>query len=409
MGLLDRPVGHTRADIGDHLRVSSAARTYSRPYSPVRRRLGHHMVEQAVRDSGGSVLFTSGPSVAPLFLGVETPDGSRVGLNSYVFHGNRVKTRNRPSDEHRAQIRYGDVNDSAWRELDHPLGFDPAGVDLTLVLVAHEEAGLLVALDPLAYDPLPLGNSIYFKDVDIETAARTGWHVWERNTHSGTRKGNVEPGLETIVAFSPARFLDFLGVERQAQTLQLDSALRFRAAERGGSCQLTQQPHALERDFGLSYTDLLDVIQRKSRLGMAMRGGVAEHHLGLALDDDPTVVSAEEGMQEGPPDYFVALADGREVTVECKNASPKLYADGTPKVEVQKTRASKGDPTSRFYTPQSFDVLAACMYGPTGNWTFRFRRSRELVEHATHPGRIAPLQPITSDWAATVVEALDAS
>jgi hypothetical protein len=141
---------------------------------------------------------------------------------------------------------------------------------------------------------------------------------------------------------------------------------------------------------------------------MAMRGGVAEHHLGLVLDNDPSVRSAVEGQQEGPPDFFVDMVDGRAVTVECKNASPMLYADGTPKVEVQKTRASQGDPTSRFYGPDAFDVVAACMYGPTREWTFRFRRSAALEPHAVHPEKIAPLQRITDQWSPTLAEALEA-
>lgn len=388
--------------------MGQADRTYARVYAPVQRRAGHGLVEDAVIASGGRLLFSSGPSSAPLFVGIEGPDGDRVGAMAYVFHAGKVATRNRPSDEHRAQIRYGDVNSRAWREAAHPLGLDPAGVDLTLVLVAHPDAGLLIALDPLAYDPLPLGNSIYFKDEDIERASRDGWAVWERNTISGTRKGTVEPGLETIVAFRPDRLLDFLPVERQAQTLHLDHALRFRVAERGGAGTVTQQMHELEKAFGLSSHDLLDIVSRKSRLGMAMRGGVAEHHLGLALGEDPAVARAEEGIQEGPPDFFVELVDGRDLTVECKNASPKLYADGTPKVEVQKTRTSQGDPTSRFYTPRSFDVVAACMYGPTGKWTFRYRRSSALLEHSSHAGRIAPLQPITTEWSATLADALAA-
>jgi hypothetical protein len=386
--------------------VDRAGRTYARVYAPVQRAAGHALVEQAVTTSGARLLFSSGPAVAPLFVGVEAPDGERVGVNAYVFHANKVATRNRPSDEHRAQIRYGDVNSRTWRESGHPLGFDPTGIDLTLVLVAHADAGLLLALDPLAYDPLPLGNSIYFKDTEIDAAIRDGWRVWERNTHGGTRKGAVEPGLETIVAFKPERFLDFLAVERQAQTLRLDHALRFRVAERGATERLPQGLHELEEAFGLSSFDILDIIGRKSRLAMAMRGGVAEHHLGLVLDEDPAVRRADEGQQEGPPDFFVELVDGRRVTVECKNASPELYADGTPKVEVQKTRASKGDPTSRFYTHESFDVVAACMYGPTRAWTFRFRRSTDLVEHPSHPRRIAPLQRITGDWASSLMGAL---
>ena len=163
-----------------------------------------------------------------------------------------------------------------------------------------------------------------------------------------------------------------------------------------------------QKAFALPYGDLLDIVNRKSRLAMAMRGGVAEHHLGLVFDADPAIVSADEGHQEGPPDFFVELADGRRATVECKNASPNLF-HGVPRVEVQKTRASQGDPTSRFYSPAAFDVIAACMYGPSRKWTFRFRRSDQLLEHKTHAGRIAPLQQITGAWAHTLVEALDAA
>ena len=389
------------------LGVDRTGRTYARVYAPVRRGADHGMVEQAVEASGGRLVFSSGRSAAPLFVGLDGPDGDRTGMTAYVFHASKVKTRNRPLDEHRAQIRYGDINSKTWRESGHPIGFDPTGVDLTLVLVAHPEHRLLIALDPLAYDPLPLGNSIYFKDDDINVAIRDGWHVWERNTHSGTRKGIVEPGLETIVAFAPDRLLDFLAVERQAQTLRLDHALRFRVAERGATQRVTQDMHQLEQAFALTSHDLLDIIGGNPRLAMAVRGGVAEHHLRRVLRADASVARAEPGRQEGPPDFHVELADGRKVTVECKNASPKLYADGTPKVEVQKTRTSKGDPTSRFYAPAAFDVVAACMYGPTGEWTFRYRRSMDLARHPAHPGRIAPLQPITDHWATSLVDTVD--
>ena len=381
-------------------------RDYWQVYSRVQRAEAHGAVEAAVTASGGRVLLSSGATSAPLFLAAEGPDGDRVGLCAYVFYANKITTPNRPTDEHRAQIRYGNVNDADWRRRPHPLGYDPADLDLTAVLVAHVEAGLIISLDPRAYDPLPIGNSIYFKDDDIHRAQADGWAVWERDTHSGKRKGSTGPGLENVIAFTPNRLFDFLAVERQAQTLRLDSALRFPVAERAGRERPSQQLHDLEVAFGLSSTDLLDIVNRKGRLAMAMRGGVAEHHLGLLFDGDAAVATAEEGQQEGPPDFFVELADGRKVTVECKNASPKRYSDGTPKVEVQKTRASQGDPTSRFYTPATFDAVAACMYGPTGTWTFKFRRSVDLEEHAHHTGRIAPLQRITDEWADTLIDAL---
>ena len=344
--------------------ATSSGRTYAREYERVQRRADHEFVAAAVEAAGGRVVFASGGTSAPLFLGVETPGGARLGLNAYVFSVNQAKTKNRPGDEHRGQIRYGDVNSAEWRDSPHPVGFDPAGVDLTLVLMVHHEAGLLIGLDPFAYDPLPIGNSIYFKDAEIDAARSAGWHVWERDTHTSRRRGSTEAGLETVVGFVPSRLFDYVAVERQAQTLGLDQPLRYRVAEAAARRELTQGRHELERDFGLAAAELLDIINRKNRLAVAMRGGVAEHHLGLALAHDPSVRSAEEGTSDGPPDFHVVLVDGRTVTVECKNASPRLYKDGTAKVEVQKTRASKNDPASRFYATTAFDVIAACMYGP---------------------------------------------
>jgi hypothetical protein len=84
--------------------------------------------------------------------------------------------------------------------------------------------------------------------------------------------------------------------------------------------------------------------------------------------------------------------------VECKNASPRAYADGTLKVEVQKTRASKGDPASRLYRVDQFDVIAACLYSPTREWVFRFQHTRLLVRDRTFADRIAPIQRIEDDW-----------
>jgi hypothetical protein len=100
------------------------------------------------------------------------------------------------------------------------------------------------------------------------------------------------------------------------------------------------------------------------------------------------------------------MVDGRSLAVECKNASPQAYADGTPKAEVQKTRAAKADPTSRLYAPSAFDVLAACMYGPWRTWTFRYKRAADLVRHVEHTGRIAPLQRIDDTWTTSLTEAL---
>jgi hypothetical protein len=344
-------------------------------------------------------------------MAIRDPGDRTLGVMAYVFLANRKPTKNRPQDEHRTQIRYGKVNDSRWRALRHSIGFDPTSVDITIVLAVHPVADLVIALDPILYDPLPLGISIFFKDAEINHAVDTGWHVWERDNISGERRRSprAQLGVETIIAFAPERLFDFLSFERQASALRLDPPLRFRAAERAAKPSVDiSEIHELEKEFALPGDEILGLIKERARLAMAVRGGVAEHHMGRVLGTDHDVARAVVGHREGPPDFFVVMSDGSEVTVEVKNASPRTYADGTPKVEVQKTRASQGDPASRYYSPSAFDVIAACMYGPTGKWRFRYKRSKYLTKHSDHGGRIAPLQRVDDSWANTLGEALKA-
>lgn len=385
----------------------STGRTYARAYEGVQRRQHHEFIERAVELSGGSVVASSGPSRAPLFLGVEH-QGERIGVCAYVFLANSRQTRNRPRDEHRLQIRYGDVNDRAWREQPHPVGFDPLGVDVTLVVGAHVDAGLIIGLDPLVYDPLPLGISVFFKDAEIDEARRSGWHVWERDNISGVRRHDPRTamGVETLTALAPDRLLEYVRFERTAQALRLEPPLRFRAAQDAAVRRQPEGAHSLEQEFALSSQEILDIIRERPRLGVAVRGGVAERHLHRALQADPLVQSLQLDEQDGPPDFLVELSGHGSVTVECKNASPTVYADGTPKVETQKTRASKSDPRSRLYEPSQFDVVAACMYGPWRRWEFRYKRSTLLASDASYPDRIAAIQRIDDSWKPSIAEAL---
>ena len=227
-----------------------------------------------------------------------------------------------------------------------------------------------------------------------------GWHVWERDNISGQRRQALRAalGVETLLAVAPNRFLDLVRFERNAQALRLDPALRFRAAEEAAAGEGASGIHALEREFALPSEEILDIIRERPRLGMAVRGGVAERHLHKVLEGDPDVAGIGLGQAEGPPDFFVRLTSRRRrVSVECKNASPKTYADGTPKVETQKTRASKGDPKSRLYDPIQFEVVAACMYGPLGRWEFRYKRS--TGSSATRRSRIESLRSSESTTA----------
>lgn len=385
-----------------------AGRSYARVYSVSGRQDIHQFLMEAVEAAGGRVLYASAPARTPVYLGVQDNRGDRLGLLIYPFRMTRKATVNRPADEVRGQIRYG--GEDTWK-VEHPLGRDIAGVDITMVVGVDIKARIFVGLQPSLYDPLPMGISFYAKAAEMNAAAEGSWHVWEKENKPG-RKRDVPrgpSGLETMIAFTPDRVLDYARFERRATDLGLDHALRFNAAQLAASAAgdtTAEGLHALESEFDLTSAEILHIIATRNRLQVAVRGGVAEHHLQRALDGNVQVAHATRLDQDALHDFDVTMVDGTTWRVECKNASPTTYANGDMKVEVQKTRASQNDPASRFYRVDQFDVVAACVYSPTGHWDFRYHMTSGLNRHKGFPDRLAPLQRITSAWADELANAI---
>lgn len=352
------------------------------------------VLRRAVEDSGGRVVSCSYPDqkVAPIFLGAEDEDGHRYGLLTYPFTTTRRTIRNRPRAEHRFQIRFGDP--TRVRQEPNPLGHDPYGVDVTLVLAVDPELDLIVGLDPLVYGELPMGISGYYRDEHADAVARTSWSAWAKEkSKPRTDQGASWEGLEAMVGFRPHRFLDYARFEAIATGLGLDTGLRMSLAERFQTGEVDR--HTLERLFGIDAATILDIVEANFRLGVAVRGSVAEHHLGRLLANDPGVPWHEPIDQDGQPDFRVRLRDGRELTIECKNALRETYKDGDAKVETQKTRDSGA---GRKYTFDAFDIVAACMFSVTGRWTFKFKWAADLVPWANDPTRIGAIQRIDDTW-----------
>ena len=320
------------------------------------------------------------------------PTGTRYGLLLYPFTTTRRITKSRPLAEHRFQCRFGDPK--RHRDERNPLGHDPAGVDVTLVLAVDPERELIVGLDPLVYAELPIGISGYYRNEHESAVLRQGWSAWakEKDRPRGEVDGDWE-GLECMVGLKPDRFLDYARFEALATSLGLDSALRLSLAQSFVKGRVDR--HTLERLWGIDAATVLDIVESNFRLGVAVRGSVAEHHLGTVLSAEPTVASVEAIDEDGRPDFRISLHDGRQLTVECKNALRETYKDGDAKVETQKTRDSGA---GRKYPFGSFDVLAACMFSVTGRWTFRFRWGRDLVAWQADPGRIGAVQRIDDSW-----------
>lgn len=364
----------------------------------------HEYLLGAVEASGGRILYASDPSRAPVFLGVQLDTDERMGLLVYPFRVTRNVIAHRPSDEVRGQMRYG--GEKSWQR-EHPIGRDIAGVDVSLIVGIDIADNVLIGLDAHLWDPLPMGISFYAKQADIDEARSTGWHVWEKENRGGKRRSEPRSPthFETMVAFEPDRFIDFAKLERRSTALRLDPSLRFAAARAMAHSDRDAadlRHHVLETQFDLSSRQILDIIGGRNRLAVAVRGGVAEYHLEALLRADPDVRSVDRLDADAMHDFDVTLANGTRLRVECKNASPKTSASGDYKVEVQKTRPSMGDPASRFYPVDGFDVVAACLFSATGRWAFRYGATKRMARHKTYPDRLAPIQMVDDTWTASL-------
>ena len=162
--------------------------------------------------------------------------------------------------------------------------------------------------------------------------------------------------------------------------------------------------HALARQYGLAAHELLDAVNKRFRLKVALEGAVAEVQMEkrvIALVG-PVIERYETYDQDGHPDFGLWLPGCTEpLLAECKNVRDHDEAyreDGNIvayKVETQKTRASQGDPVSRYYGVGHFQILGVCLGKKTGNWTdFLFVRVVDLLCHAKHEGKLAVMQRV---------------
>lgn len=356
-----------------------------------------------VEAAGARVVSCTFPEqlVAPIFIGAEDGDGHRYGLLTYPFTTTNRQIRNRPAGENRFQIRYGDP--TRVRTEANPLAHDPAGVDVTVVLAVDPELEIVVGLDPLVYAELPMGISGYYGDGNVAAIRSSGWAGWAKEkSRPRSPQGESWEGMESMVGFTPDRLLDYARFEALATSLGLETGLRLRLADEFTAGSIGR--HDLEQLFGIDAATILDIVEANFRLGVAVRGSVAEHHLGRLLAEDPAVARYEPIDEDGQPDFRIWLHDGRELTIECKNALRETYKSGDAKVEVQKTRDSGAGRKYRF---DAFDIVAACMFSVTGRWTFRFKRAAALDHWRDDPSRIAAIQRINSSWASTLDELLE--
>jgi len=266
------------------------------------------------------------------------------------------------------------------------------------------------------HSPTKFFISVEFKESHVEEILRLGWYAWERDIHAGSRL--VDDRVEVLVGGTASSFLRYIQFERES--VGEDQGHRQLLAERddyvrAGATLVTpsREPvtmvmhlHALAREFELSETEILDLISTAPRLRMAVRGWVAETHLERELRELPGVAECKRLDEEGSPDLRLRLDVGRPIRIECKNVLRTKAADGSIKLDFQRTRASKKDPCTRYYQPTDFEVVAACLHAVTERWEYRYALTARLDPHAKCKGRLSSNVRLDGRWTPDALEVL---
>ena len=376
-------------------------------YSGVQGKRNVARIEAALEASGATILSRANPSVAPFEFTIKSPAGEVHELVCYAFTANEYKQKGRPAGEHRFQVKYGSEFDRY-----HELYFDPSRRKVTLMFGVHHELDLFIAVDPEMHNPTWFSMSVEFKVEELEASLTNGWHTWERERNAIRRKRempNENLLTEAVSAFKPEHFLRYVAFEKLASGMDTgERMLLWEKAEKGAldltSFSRVEVGHPLEKMLGLPAYDILDVVQDHFRLLVALRGSVAEYHLGEYLRAVDGITEVEGLDLDGQPDFRIRY-DRRNFLVECKNTLRRTTKDGFPKVDFQKTRASKNDPCSRFYSPEHFEILAACLHPITEQWDFRFCRTTVLTPHPRCSRKLSTNVTV-KDWPSDIEQVL---
>lgn len=364
-------------------------------------------MRDALTAAGCRIIAASDASEAPFRMTFETPDGERLGIVAYAFLITRTPTLNRPHDERSFQIKY----ESKQKNNEHEVWQDPAGLYTTLFLGIAPSEGFFVGVDPEMHNPTKFFIRFEFKDEHADVIKSTGWSVWERQK----RIRSAEEPVEIVVGGVKDNFLRYVYFERAAKGL--DQGHRQLLAEESHSFRLpTMQHQALDevaatrhplaREFEMNAVEILELIANARRLKMAVRGWVAEEHLRAAIARMPEIAECRKLDAEGGPDLAVRLHGGPLLTVECKNVLRRVSAEGNARVDFQRTRASKADPCSRYYTSNEFDVLCACLHAVRLQWEFAYIRPLRLQAHSRCVGRLASNVIVDYRWCDSILPLL---
>lgn len=163
--------------------------------------------------------------------------------------------------------------------------------------------------------------------------------------------------------------------------------------------------HPLEEDFDLPWRELLDAINERFRLKVAVAGAVAEVQCEKRLREleaSGAISRYESHDRDGYPDFTIwtsAIGPGLKIEVKNVRDSTEAYTRRGQvvayKAETQKTRSSTAEKSSRLYDVDYFQILAVCLGVKTGNYKdFFFVSTADLQKDKEHPHKLKSVQRV---------------
>lgn len=182
-----------------------------------------------------------------------------------------------------------------------------------------------------------------------------------------------------------------------------------------GENQIKEQLHGLEEEFQMPAREILDVIMNSNRCRMNVRGAIAQEHLRRhlrVLFESGHLEAMESIDKDGQPDFRIRYK-GRDFLIECKNVQKTTSREGETTVDFMRTRSPKAQPGFRYYSPDEFDILAACTFNQSRKWDFQFIRTMVLDRHPDYPDRLSnrvslgPSRAYVHEWSTDLISVLD--
>lgn len=179
----------------------------------------------------------------------------------------------------------------------------------------------------------------------------------------------------------------------------------------------TKLLHELERAFQLPASEILDVVLKNNRCLVNLKGAIAQEHLARYLKrliDAGRIQDFASIDEDGRPDFLIVFRD-RQLLLECKNVQKETgRKDQSITIDFWRTRYQKTQgPISRYYHQSEFQILAACLFNRTGEWSFRFIQTDVLTRHPDDPERFSNRVSLEADtayareWADDLVQVLE--